>query len=223
MGLRLFETDPDAAPKPRNRFADDLVGRFRSGYTINKRPAALEQWRVTSGDPEVADRIAELFGGEPQDWDATGEDNLEVFTDATSVSVILDGPSALRQEMVLWGRSGAIRRCDGVEQKGDGKEGAPCECPASFSERKDAAKAGTGCQPNITIYFKLADEPELGRFRFTSGSWSLVKDIGDAERKLESIDGPALANLQLEVVEYETGGRKRKFTKPVVDVIGPLA
>ena len=110
VGLRIFETDPDAAPKPRQSFKDDLVGRFRSGYQINRRPATLEEWRVTTGDPDVAERIHELFGGEkPQEWDATGEDNIEVFTKAKRVKVIVDSPSALRQEMVLWGRSGAIR------------------------------------------------------------------------------------------------------------------
>lgn len=221
MGLRIWETDPEAAPKPRNRFADDLVGRFRSGYTINNRPASLEQWRVTTGDPEVADRIHELLDGEqPQQWPATGEDNIEVFTDAEAVKIIVDGPSALRQKMVLWGRAGAIRECDGVEQMGD-NTGKPCECPASFQERKDAAKKGTGCQPSITVFFKLFEAPDLGRFKFTSGSWSLVRDIGDAERRLEEINGPAVAMLRLEVVEYEANGRPRKFTKPVLDVLGP--
>jgi hypothetical protein len=220
VGLRIFETDPDAAPKPRQSFKSDLVGRFRSGYQINRRPATLEEWRVTTGDPDVADRVHELFGGEkPQEWDATGEDNIEVFTKAKRVKVIIDSPSALRQEMVLWGRSGAIRRCDGVEQTGD-DAGKPCECPASYTERKDAAKKGTGCQPNITLFFTLADDPDLGKFKFTSGSWSLVRDIGQAEDELKDLSGPAYAWLGLEVVEYESEGKKRKFTKPVIEVIG---
>lgn len=222
MSLRIWETDPEAAPKPRQRFADDLVGRFRSGYQINKRPATLEKWRVTTDDPDVADRIHELFGGqEPQEWDATGDDNVEVFTESKRVKVIVDSPKALRQEMVLWGRSGAIRRCDGVEQHGEDAQGKGCECPATYQDRKDAAKKGTGCQPSTTLFFKLADDPDLGRFKFTSGSWSLVRDIGDAEDKLKEIDGPALAWLGLEVVEFETReGLKRKFTKPTVEVIG---
>lgn len=220
MGLRIWETDPEAAPKPRQRFADDLVGRFRSGYTINRRPASLTEWRVTTGDPEVADAIHELLGGEaPQEWDATGEDNIEVFTTAKAVKVIIDGPSALRQKMVLWGRAGAIRECDGVEQMGD-NAGKPCECPASYQDRKDAAKKGTGCQPSITLFFKLFDDPELGKFKFTSGSWSLVRDIGEAEDALADIDGPAVAMLRLEVVEFESEGKKRKFTKPVIEVLG---
>lgn len=227
MGLRIFETDPEAAPKERTRFADDIVGRFRSGYQINNRPAALEKWRVTTGDPEVADRIVELFGSEngqePQTWDTQTEDNLEVFTTSERVTVILDGPDAIRQEMVLWGRAGAIRRCDGIEQKGvdkdDQAKGTGCVCPQSFADRKDAAKKGTGCQPSITAYFRLADDPELGRFRFTSGSWSLVKDIVSFEEQLAKADGPVRAWLSLEVVEYGEGRDKKRFVKPVFEML----
>lgn len=219
MGLRIFETDPDAAPK--QRFSDDLVGRFRSGYQINGRPASLSDWRVTTGDPEVASAVQSILGGdEPQEWEAQGEDNIELFTSSNSVDVILDGPNAIRSEMVLWGRQGAIRRCDGVEQKGD-DAGKPCECPATFADRKDAAKSGKGCEPSITVYFALKDDPELGRFSFRSGSWSLARDIGLAEADLAKIDGPAYATLSLEVVEYEANGKKRSFTKPVVKITGP--
>ncbi|WP_329105551.1 hypothetical protein OG792_32925 [Micromonospora sp. NBC_01699] len=223
MGLRIWETDPEAEPKPRQKFTSDIVGRFRSGYQVNGRPAALEQWRVTSGDPDVADTIRAMFGGDAaQTWDTQGEDSLEVFTEAPRVKVVLDGPSAIRQEMILWGRNTMIRRCDGVEQTMDEDKGKPCECPASYQDRKDAAKSGRGCAPSITIYFTLADDPDLGRFRFNSGSWSLVRDIVTAEAQLAAIDGPAEAWLGLEVVEYEAGGKKRRFTKPVVDVIGAV-
>lgn len=230
MSLRIFDTDPEAEPKPRKNFADDLVGRFRSGYQINNRPASLEKWRVTTGDPDVAARITELLGGDPaQSWDTEGEDNLEVFTEAEMVRVILDSPSAIRSEMVLWGRSSAIRRCDGVEQQGvdadDPARGQPCACPAAFADRKDAAKKGTGCQPSITVYFRLLDDPDLGRFKFTSGSWSLVRDLHatDVERQLTELGGPAIASLRLEVVEYGEGRDKRRFIKPVIDILGPHA
>ncbi|MFD6638345.1 hypothetical protein ACFWDN_21290 [Micromonospora chalcea] len=227
MGLRIWETDPESEPKPRQSFANDLVGRFRSGTQINGRPMSLDAWRITTGDPEVAEEVRRLFGGDrPQTWETKGEDNLEVFTTAPKVKVIIDGPKAIRQEMILWGRNGALRRCDGVEQAGvdgdDPAKGRPCECPAGYQDRKDAAKSGRGCAPSITIFFTLADAPELGKFKFNSGSWSLVRDIMTTEKALEGIDGPALAWLGLEVVSYEekATGKKRQFTKPVVEVIG---
>ena len=222
MGLRIWETDPDAAPKPRRQFAD-VVGRFRSGYQVNNRPVALQAWRVTTGDPHVAEVVAGLLGSEngAETWDTSGEDNLEIFTDADSVDIIIDAPAALRSEMVLWGRAGAIRRCDGVTQHGEGGEGKSCECPMDFNGRKDAAKTGRGCAPSITLFFTLADEPDLGRFKFVTGSWSMVRDLGAIEEALAAIDGPALARLRLEVVDYESEGRKKSFTKPVIEVLGP--
>lgn len=223
LALRIFEVDPESAPRPRQRFADDIVGRFRSGYQISKRPAALEKWRVTTGDPEVAARIAELFGGEPQEWDAQGEDNLEVFTNVDKVKIILNGPGAVRQEMVLWGRTRPIRRCDGVEQHGEGDEGKPCECPSTLRARIEAADAGKGCEPSTTIIFRLADDPDLGRFRFASGSWSLVKDLHGIEDRIAEFGGPVYAWLALAAVEIETAGQRRRFVKPVLDLIGPAA
>lgn len=227
MGLRIWETDPESAPKPRNSFARDLVGRFRSGTQINDRPMALDAWRVTTGDPEVAEAVRRLFGGDPaQEWTTKGEDNLEVFTTAPRVKIVLDGPTALRQEMVLYGTKGPIRRCDGVEQigtdAGDPAKGTPCACPASFADRKEAAKSGRGCQPSIGVFFTLADAPTLGKFKFVSGSWSLVRDIGTAEAALTEIGGPAFAWLGLEKVEFvaKATGAQRVFTKPVIDVIG---
>lgn len=220
MGIKIFENDPDAAPKKN----DDIVGRFRSGAQVNGRPMALEAWRVTTGDPEVADAVAEMLGGTPQEWDTQSEEVLEVYGEKDEVEVILDGPGAIRSEMVLWGRNGKIRSCDGVTQKDD--EGSPCACPSSVRDRKDAAKAGHGCEPSVGIFFYLADAPEMGKFKFFSGSWGLASEVGKAEEKLEKIDGPALAVLRLEQVSFEAKSGPRKgqtvsFTKPVIDVTGP--
>jgi hypothetical protein len=81
--------------------------------------------------------------------------------------------------------------------------------------------AGYGCAPSILVYFRSAAEPDLGRFSFSSGSWSRAAEIEDAEKALAKIDGPALATLTLEIVEYETkAGRQVRYTKPVLTVKG---
>lgn len=224
MAINIFGRDGDESSKKRSKFADDVVGRFRSGHQLNRRPVALSEWRVTTGDPEVADSVRRLLGGDkPAKWETQGEDNLEVFTDAQQVDIIIDGPSSVRSSMVLWGRNGKlIRACDGVQQKDDAK--SDCACPQTLAELKAESKDGTACEPSIQIVFALADDPDLGLFRFQSGSWSLAEDINTVEKKLAEIDGPAAATLALEVVEFTTkAGEHRKFTKPVVKVIGPAA
>jgi hypothetical protein len=218
MGLRIWETDPEAAPKKRTKLAD-VVGRFRSGYQAGNRPVALSEWRVTTGDPELASELQELLGGpDPEEWETKSEDNLQVFTTTSKLHIVIDSPKALRQRMVLWGRAGAIRVCDGVEQSGEGAEGKACECPKGLQDRKDAAKKGSGCQPEITLYFHLVDLPDAGRFRFTSGSWQLVRDLGDVEDALNAAGGPVFATLELEVVEWTKDGQKRSFTKPNINI-----
>lgn len=212
--IKIFDVDPDAQ---KREAADDIVGRFRSGAQVQNRPMALTEWRITTGDPGIADAVSRLFGGEPQGWETTTDETIEVYTEAPEISVILDGPNAVKTSMVLWGRKGKIRECDGVTQK----DGTACVCPQTVKERKAAAEKGEGCDPSTMIFFRLADAPDLGRFRFISGSWSLLQEVGRAQDALEEIGGPAMAVLKLEQVQYETStGQKREFTKPVLKVTG---
>ncbi len=233
--LRIFGPDSENAPK-KNRFADDIVGRFRSGYQVNNRPAALQAWRVTTGDPEVANAIHAMLGGEaPQEWESKGEDTLEVFTDAKRVEIILDGPESLRQQMVLRNRNGEI------VQAGDGEtltypesmKGEPDpDADLSFQERKQKARDGIGAEPEISVIFRLAENPDLGLFRFTSGSWSLASDLnyhdvpGElADLSADSESGKVLASLGLEVVEFTAksgprAGQLVSYTKPVIKIKG---
>ncbi|MER5886825.1 hypothetical protein ABT160_23625 [Streptomyces sp. NPDC001941] len=216
--LRIFDTDPDA--KPKQKFTNDTVGRFRSGRMVGTRPESLSEWRVTSGDPQVAAAVAELYGGKPEEWETTSEDAMEVLTDADSVKVIIDGTSAIRSRMVLWGRQGPIHECDGVSFLGPEEDkGKPCGCPELLADRKAAAKSGRGPAPSIEIRFRLADDPDLGIFRFVSGSWELVKVLHELEDKLDRVGEPALCTLRLELVEFQTkSGIDVAYRKPVVDV-----
>lgn len=224
MSLKIFGQN-QPTPSARKSFADDIVGRFRSGYQVHGRPQALDAWRVTSDDPEVTERIAAMFGGDPQEWDAKGSDNQEVFTEAKSVDIILHGPKALRQRMVLWSRNGKlIFESDGETQaNGDPDPDADL----SFAERKAKARDGIGPEPSIELTFRLADDPDLGIFRFQSGSWSLASDIAHdgVDVELEEIDGPTLATLELEHVSFVAkngprAGQTVSYTKPRIRIKG---
>lgn len=231
MGLNIFGNDPATSSAPRKRFADDVVGRFRSGFQLNGRPAALSEWRVTTGDPEVSAAVYDLLGGDaPQEWEARGEDNLEVYTASDEVAIILDGAHALRQKMILWGRNGK------PIMSGDGQtldDGSPDpDAALSFQERKAKAREGIGMEPQIEIYFRLADNPDLGIFKFQTGSWSMASDLAynNTEGELEdyasdSETGKVSAVLKLEPVEFTAkngprAGQVVKYTKPVLTIKG---
>lgn len=237
MALKIFGDNPETASAPRKRFADDVVGRFRSGHQINNRPAALNEWRITTGDPEVADAVHELFGGDaPQDWEAKGEDNIEVFTASKEIDVILEGSKALRQKMVLWSRAGKL------VQSGDGqtidypeeKAGPDPDAALSFQERKAKARDGIGAEPQIEVYFRLADDEDLGIFKFQTGSWSMASDLAyaDVEGELadlaaDSESGKVKATLKLEEVSFVAkngprAGQTVTYTKPVLKIVGAV-
>ncbi len=224
MALRIFETDPDAAPKPRNPFMDDVVGKFKGGKLMGRRPVALSEWRVVSDDEDVADRVTELFGGEVDvSPDEEARDRYEVLTSAASVEIVIEAAGDLRSRMALYGNNGPIHVCDGAYfvagHPAEDKVGEPCGCPRSLADRKAEAKAGTGPKPDISLRFRLASDPDLGYFLFTTGSWSLVNDLAEIERGLEA--APVRAVLRLELVEYTTKkGRDVSYTRPVVEITG---
>lgn len=217
MALDIF------APRERTSGtrSSDVVGRFRSGHQINKRPISLKEWRVTTGDPEVADEVlAELGGEEVGTWETPGEDNLEVFTTSDSVEVILSGADAIDARMVVWAKG--QKRIVVCGNEVYDTEGGPFECEeGGYRTRAEHDEQGHVCEPLIKVRFRLASNPDLGIFEFQSGAWSLVQQVGYIYSDINKNGGGAVtATLHLEPVEFESGGQKRKFTKPVVTVTG---
>lgn len=219
MALRIFETDPDAMPK--GTFSDDTVGRFHSGRQVNNVPETLSDWKVTTGDPDVAAAIAQLMGGTPEETDSTSENFIEVMTETAKVQVVLSGADAISSDMKLWNGSNLIHHCDGVEFiSPDEDRGRACGCPPLMEDRKAAAKSKRGPSPSISVLFRLAEDYELGLFRFQTGSWTLAAVLHEIGNALDRMDGEALAELSLELVEYTTKkGRDVSYRKPVIKVL----
>lgn len=219
MALRIFETDPDAAPKPR--YTDDSVGQFHSGMMVDGKPLSLAEWRFSTGDRAIADAVSQLFGGVAEETDSANENFIQVLTERETIPVVLSGPSAIHSDMKLWNRSKLIHHCDGVDfLSPDDKAGKPCGCPSLFAERKQAAKDYMGPSPAITVRFRLADDYDLGEFKFKTGSWTMAEVLHEYDNALSRVDGEALCELTLELVEYVTkAGRNVSYRKPVIKVL----
>ncbi|MFC5751070.1 hypothetical protein [Actinomadura rugatobispora] len=204
----------------------DVVGRFRLGRLKGRRPVALDGWRVTTGDQRVADNVAALLGGTPEEWVTEGEDDIEVLTDADAVEVILDGPDAIAADLMLWGMDGTIlHHCDSQAFLSGDRPGQPCGCPELVADRKAAAKSGRGPKPRTRITFRLLGAPGLGKFCMTSGSWDLVRVLHEYADALEGVGGPAACVLKLETVSFtpERGpykGRVISYKRPALAVCG---
>lgn len=209
----------------RSARPDATIGRFRSGYHRDGVPTALDDWRVTTGDPEVADKIFEIFGGEaPQPWETTQEDNLEVFTASPEVDIIIANSKALRQRMVLWSRQGKLVIDSDGETYADGTPDPDAEL--TFAERKKKGQDGLGPAPQIEVYFRLAEEPDLGVFKYQTGSWSMLNDLArdGSPAKLEAVGQPALARLRIDHIVFEAkngprAGETISYRKPVLTLV----
>lgn len=227
MAVRIFETDPDAKPKQRASFSKaDIDFFFRSGMQVEddrgrKTPVSLAEWRVTAGDPAIADAIAQLYGGAPQEWDTAKDDALQVLTNASAIQIVLSGADAIRDKLVLWGRSGPVHECDGMYFLSPEEDmGKPCGCPELLADRKGAARNGRGPAPHTTVTFRLAEDYNLGLGSFTSTSWDLLTTLHEVRNDLDAVGGEALCELSLELVEYTTKkGREVSYRKPVIRVI----
>lgn len=228
--VNLWAKDPESKPKERQTFSDDTVGRLHSGYmdeTGRKpKPVALSEWRFSTGEKTVADAVAQLFGGTPvENEESTSENFIDVFTDAEKVPVIIES-DGVHSDMKQWVNGKLIHHCDGYNFLSPAeKEGDECGCPVLFDERKQAAKDYQGPNPSITVTFRLADDPELGLFKFQTGSWTLAKVLHetlDAQDRLNGAD--ALGSLELELVEYtpSKGPMRNKlvsYYKPVIRIV----
>ncbi|MEV8056559.1 hypothetical protein AB0P37_08530 [Streptomyces antimycoticus] len=220
--LKLLEENPDARPKPRK---PSFAGRFRAGMQLNNRPVALSNWRVTTGDPEVADAIASLYGGKSESWETTKEDALQVLTEKDSVQVVINNADAVTFRMALYGMQGPIHLCDGYTfvDPEDAQFGKPCGCPADLRAKKDGAKAGKLPKPDIAVKFHLADAPDRGMFRLMTGSWDFLKTLETVWADLDAVGGPALCTLKLDLVDFwsDNLGKQITYRRPQLIVHGP--
>jgi len=235
----IWDADPDAAPQDRPSFENDIVGRFRSGRLVKvgrtETPESLNEWRVTTGDPTVAAKVAELLGGEPESWETDNEDNLQVLTNSKTVQIVIepDGVDASFKQFIPG--SGLVHHCDGFSfLSPDEDKGESCRCPSLIAERKLKAQQGRGPKPSVDVEFRLLDAPDLGKFRFNSGSWKLVEALAPLFADLDKYgnsgdDGnpgqPVRASLTIENVSYvpkkgPRAGQTVSYNKPVIKVFG---
>jgi len=235
MGMRIFDTDPDAKrERTPASYADEFDGKLSGGKMENGNPVSLSEWRFVLPKQETADALEQLYGGRSTELETDNDYFIELLTNAKQLSVILDGPKAVQSDLKLFNQAKKLaHHCDGVVFLSDEPVGAmrsageDCGCPTSLSERKALARDFMGPKPSISVTFSLADDPELGTFRYQTGSWTLAEILWEAEEDLSDIGGEALATLTLEPVEFVAKGGPMKgktvsYTKPVLRVIKSL-
>lgn len=204
---------------------DDATFWFRMGRMVDNLPEALTEWRMTTGDPQVAQAVSRLMGGVPASWETGKKDYIEVLTSSDSVQVVIDSPQAVRSEFILWARSGPLHQCDGFNfLSPDENVGKPCGCPPLMVDRKRNARASRGPTPNTSVTFRLAEGSDLGVGCFQTSSWLFLDTLSEFKDELARINGAARCELSLERVDFETKkGRRLFYMKPTIKLLGAFA
>src|SRR5215210_9197806 len=89
------------------------IGRIRLGDKGSKgQPQRLNRFRITSANQRHIEDIAQLYGGTAQPWRNGTRDEWEVYTDATTIPVIVV-KGGISQWLETWTGGGCVHRCDG--------------------------------------------------------------------------------------------------------------
>ena len=169
------------------------LGEIRIGHVVDTgrtsektgrpimRPAKLNQFRITSPSRPLLERVAELYGGDVQEWTPAngGPSEFEVYTKADRLPVIIP-PQSISQWYELFAGSKCVRRCDGVtEQKTD----RPCLCDPDERE----------CKPTTRLNVMLRDLEAVGQWLLTSRGYHAAVEL------------PAYADLLAQAGGYVEG------------------
>ncbi|MFD0404715.1 Scr1 family TA system antitoxin-like transcriptional regulator [Kitasatospora sp. NPDC127116] len=160
-----------------HRVSGSTVGKFHLGGPLRRREAGEGGWLVSTASRDVAADLARLLVLSPEKRPpGAGGATHELDTHRAEFQISLDGPQSLSLRMVMRGRSG-MRTCDGVRLlEPTSAAGAACGCPPTWGERRALSRTGRGPKPEITVRFRLVEEPGIGHFDLQSSSWALVED-----------------------------------------------
>jgi len=214
MGLNLF--NGESAPGADSERLSG--GKIHAGYQENGKPVGLEAWRFSTEDPDTADRVAELFGGEvievPKGED--GEIAFEVFSEADELPIVIE-QGGIGVSLVLWNPSGGkTAETDGTYLIEDGVV-TENESPLTIGKSLDDIIA-MGFKPNLRLNFRIEGEEELGGFVLFSGAKTALGHFDQRESELAEFDGPVSSTIGLEFVQSKRGG----YRKPRIGSMTPI-
>jgi hypothetical protein len=203
---------------------ENVLMSAHSGWVVDNRPMALEHWRIATGEKVLASKACEVFGGRIERADSSSGSNLSVFTQVSTLPIIVNGVTAVRSEMKMWNASKLVHHCDGFALLApDEMVGRKCGCPETLPERKQAARDYRGPSPSIRIEFRIAGMEGFGLCSFQTGSWVLKEGIDHSIGELREVGGLAQCELRLARTELRTkAGRGVCYMKPIFAVLGPI-
>lgn len=196
------------------------VGRIRLGMQSEKNdgtryPRKLDKFRLTSPDRTVIEAAARLYGGTAKPWNNNGMQEHEVFTEASSIPMLLPpDPERLgwSQFYEQWGNRVCQKRCNG---EWDSVRDVACDC-----DPEDRA-----CKATSRLSVFLPEIPGFGVWRVESHGRNAAIELLTAVEVLVTLAGintmvPAKLRLDMRRASYLINGevKSRTFAVPVIDI-----
>lgn len=162
----------------------DSVEVTRNGKTF-RQPKRLRTFKFTVPTEAMAQKIAELYGGEVIAWDRK-EGHFAVVTPVSAIEVYVPvRGSVADSNMELW--DGPIRKrwCDGKVER---MSGDACKCPLDRTERERLSKLPhpEACKPRTKIWVTIPELPGMGKFQLSTASVNALEETGDASKAMEA-------------------------------------
>jgi hypothetical protein len=199
---------------------DQVDGCLRYATLVNGCTRVLPTWLLITSDRHVAARAAMVLGGDLNiEGDGLGQ-SYQVLTSHAELDILLDGPRAIRLRMLRRHGSTILRSCDSQTQETvSGKQ--PCQCPATFRGRWEAAKTGSGCEPLVQVTIRLGADPSLGLFVLSSATWTFADDATKVKAALHrQHDTPVRARLLIDRALCLTRrGTTFAYTRPTITLL----
>jgi hypothetical protein len=181
-----------------------------------------EVWIFSSHSEELVKAAAALWGGAPEKWQplGNGAEQWRVITKTTTIDAILPPGDPLTQAYEMWGKGGAVRRCDSATEQ---FSGSPCLCIAQFGDTWYEQPKGKVCDTKSRLKVLIPDLPGLGSYRLETGSFYAADEIAGMVDFIRSAVGDQTlipVRLRIEARTRVAGNETKQFVVPVVELRG---
>jgi hypothetical protein len=204
----------------QRRFAEQ--GRIRLGYQAKTehgtRPAKLDKFRFTSTSEQHIKDLAALYGGTAQPWDNAGKAEWEVYSEASSIPVIVV-KGGLSQWLEFWQGGGCVHRCDGETNQLTMQS---CDLEEKVKTRvrgQDVwVNPHTASKPTTRVSTMLPELESIGVWRLESHGWNAAVEIPAVAELAQFVGDLVPASLDLVERRAIKDGKTSRFVVPVLDL-----